>query len=177
MQPAKIDGIGRFFAGMAEYTFQTQLGVVDTALIDYLSDLLTRFVRQDVIYRLRDPRGRHLVAVAEMLAEAEKRVGQARREIHRHVGDFTLFWSGVYPETVTGQSDSSSDRLLDYQAEGKRSYWIASTIESAADKGATGETLERLSENFELCAYGLREVRREWERRDDIEPGRPILLN
>ena len=24
----------------------------------------------------------------------------ARREVHRHIGDFTLFWTGVYPEAL-----------------------------------------------------------------------------
>ena len=40
------------------------------------------------------------------------------------------------------------------------------------------EILERLSERFDLCCYGLREVRRQWEQGDDSEfgPG-TILLN
>ncbi len=41
----------------------------------------------------------------------------------------------------------------------------------------SAELLERLSRNFDLCAYGLREIRREWERRDDDdEPPRPLLI-
>jgi hypothetical protein len=38
--------------------------------------------------------------------------------------------------------------------------------------------LERLSHDFELCVYGLGEVRREWERRDpDGErPGEPFMI-
>jgi hypothetical protein len=37
--------------------------------------------------------------------------------------------------------------------------------------------LQRMSEQFEMCAYGLREIRREWERRDDHGPGDvPLLL-
>ena len=181
MGPVNKSAIRRFFAGMAEYTFQTNLGVVDPPLIDYLSDLLTRFVRNEAVYRVRDPRGRRLVAVTEMLAEAEKRVGQARRDVHRHIGDFTLFWLGVYPETLSnGKRAARRDHLIDYQSEGKRSYWIASTIESDSAKGgAPRDVLERLSRDFELCAYGLRQVRREWERRDDNDgnSSQPILIN
>jgi hypothetical protein len=29
--------------------------------------------------------------------------------------------------------------------------------------------LQQLSDRFEMCAFGLGEVRREWERRDDGE--------
>jgi hypothetical protein len=37
--------------------------------------------------------------------------------------------------------------------------------------------LERLGRQFDLCAYGLREVRREWERRDDAEFSGPMLID
>ena len=105
-------------------------------------------------------------------------MGDARREVHRHIGDFTLFWVGVYPEALRRRQNATRrDHLIDYQAEGKRSYWIASTIETDTEKSAPAEVLERLSRNFDLCAYGLREVRREWERRDDDELPQPFLIN
>ena len=75
MGPVNKSAIRRFFAGMAEYTFQTNLGVVDPPLIDYLSDLLARFVRNEAVYRVRDPRGRRLV-------EGETEVGIGRC-VHR----------------------------------------------------------------------------------------------
>lgn len=177
MQPTHPNVLRRFFAGLAECTFQTRLGMADPPLIDYISDLLTRFVRHDVVYRIRDMSGRPLEEVAEMLVEADNRIGDARREIHRHIGDFTLFWLGVYPESLhRKQRVTRQDHMIDYETEGKRSYWIASTIETDADRYAPADVLERLSRDFQLCAYGLREVRREWERRDDNAP-RTFLIN
>ena len=41
----------------------------------------------------------------------------------------------------------------------------------------SGDLLKRLSNQFEMCAYGLREIRREWERRDnDGSSDVPFLL-
>ena len=55
--------------------------------------------------------------------------GRTRREYHRHIGDFTLFWTGVYPEMLRRlQSLLSKDRFVDYCEQGKRSYYIASTF-------------------------------------------------
>jgi hypothetical protein len=34
-----------------------------------------------------------------------------------------------------------------------------------------------LSEEFELCAYGLNEARKEWERRDSGGEGRLFVFN
>lgn len=153
----------RLFAALVEQTFQADLGVADPALTDYLSELLCRFARFDALFKIRDTGGRRLEEVAEMMAEAEQRQAGPRREIHRHIGDFTLFWSGVYPEALPKLQDvERRDHLLDYCDAGKRSYFIASTYDDG-DYAKEAPTLRRLSDEFELCGYGLNRVRREWE--------------
>ncbi len=175
---ATSEALRRFFSGLTEHAFQTRLGVADPQLIDYLGELLTRFVRTDDNFAIRNLFGRRLNAVADMWAEAEARVGEAKRQVHRHIGDFTLFWSGVYPEALAHfQRGPSKDFFIDYCAHGKRAYYIASTI-PVSDGDDENAVLQRLSHDFDLCVYGLGEVRREWERRDrDGEsPGRPFMI-
>ena len=177
MESRKPGSLRRYFSGIAEHTFLIQLGVADPPLVDYLSDMLVRFIRCEAIFRVRDLAGKRLHEIAEMMVEAQARVGDAKREVHRHVGDFTLFWTGVYPEAMKAlQESASKDQLLDYRAEGKKAYWIASTIESSKVEAASSEVLERLTQQFELCAYGLREVRRQWEDGDQGDSIQPILL-
>ena len=164
----------RFFSGVTEYAFCTEIGVVDPPLVDYLSEMLVRFVRNEEIYSVRNVRGRRLDRVADMLAEAQQRRGPARRQVHRHIGDFILFWTGLYPEVIDNlRQNGGKDALIDYPTQGKRAYYIASTI-TVEKEYAPSEVLERLSKQFELCVYGLSEVRRQWEERDgDL----PLLLN
>jgi hypothetical protein len=164
----------RFFAGVTEYAFHTRLGVADPPLVDYIAELLVRFVRSDELYPVRSPRGQRLVQVTDMLAEAQHREGPARRQVHRHIGDFTLFWTGVYPEVAEGMRRGSKDAFIDYQEQGKRAYWIASKI-PVEKETIEDELLERLSEQFELCVYGLNEVRRQWEQQGG-ESDAPLLL-
>jgi hypothetical protein len=155
--------IERFFSGLSEYIFQSKLGVADVQLIEYVSDMLLRFVRVDSLHKVRRPNGRPATEVFQMLCEAEKRIGLARREVHRHIGDFTLFWSGMYPESVRRiRPYESADGFLDYCRQGKRAYAIAAEIEGGDDRPSS-DLLQQLSDQFEMCAYGLREVRREWE--------------
>ena len=156
----------RLFAGLTEQTFATTLGIADPQLVDYLSLLLSRFVHVDAIYRLRNAEGKRLREVVEMLLEAEALPpeGRTRREYHRHVGDFTLFWTGVYPEALQRlKSVLSKDHFIDYCEQGKRSYYIASTFEEEHYR-VQAPVLRRLSKEFELCAFGLNRVRQEWER-------------
>ncbi|GAA5505681.1 hypothetical protein [Novipirellula caenicola] len=158
--------IERFFAGLSECIFLSKLGVADVQLVDYLSELLLRFVRVESLHRVRRPNGKPVTEVFQMVVEADRRVGIARREVHRHIGDFTLFWSGMYPESLRRiQPETSPDGFVDYCRQGKRAYAIAAEIEGGEDRPSC-DLLYRLSEQFELCAYGLREVRREIEEGD-----------
>jgi hypothetical protein len=172
--PGRNELLRRFFAGLTEYAFAVRMGVADPPLVDYVSEMLVRFVKSDAIYGLRSPRGERLMQVADMLAEAQARQGVARRRVHRHIGDFTLFWTGVYPEIADRMRQGRKDSLIDYCDQGKRNYYIASTL-PAEEAEAPDDVLKRLSNNFELCVYGLGEVRRQWEQREG-EGDAPLLL-
>jgi hypothetical protein len=154
----------RLFRGLTESAFMNELGIGDPPLVGYVAELLARFVPSQGVWRLRDRRGRQLTQVAEMVAEADAAGIERRRDCHRHVGDFTLFWTGVYPEALAVfQRTGSADALISYQQQGKRSYYLASTLSAGSDQRSV---LRRLSDQFELCAFGLSCVRREWEKFD-----------
>lgn len=158
------DALRRLFAALTESAFCVELGVADPPLIDYLTDLLVRFVRVDAIHRIRNAEGERLEQVAEMLWEAEQRTARPRRELYRHIGDVTLFWTGVYPESLSKRKSAlQPDHLIDYFEQGKRSYYLASEMDDA-DADHPPEILRRLSHDFELCTYGLNRVRNEWEK-------------
>jgi hypothetical protein len=167
----------RLFAGLTEQTFINTLGLADPRLTDYLSGMLSRFIHVDALYRLHNTRGQKLEEVAEMMIEAEAMPeGRTRREVHRHIGDFTLFWTGVFPEALRKlRSVFCKDHFIDYCQQGKRSYYIASTFKDDPYR-EEAPVLRRLSEEFELCAYGLTQVRREWERqKGQAGPALPAL--
>jgi hypothetical protein len=171
---ARGELLSRFFAGVTEYAFAVRMGVVDPPLVGYISELLVRFVKSDAIYAVRNPRGERLLQVSDMLAEAQARQGPARRRLHCHIGDFTLFWTGVYPEIADRMRQGRKDSLLDYCDQGKRNYYLATTLPDDG-QSAPDDVLKRLSDNFELCVYGLGEVRRQWELREG-EQDAPLLL-
>lgn len=169
----RLSATRRFFTGITEYAFAARLGVADPPLVDYIAELLVRFVSCEELYPVRSVRGQRLTALTDMLAEAQQREGAARQKVHRHIGDFTLFWSGLYPEVVQHLRRGSKDALLDYPQQGKRAYYIASTIPTESEVPPP-DILKRLSEQFDLCTYGLAEIRRQWEHSTDSDA--PLLL-
>lgn len=172
-QPSNV--LQRFFAGVTEQTFQTHLGVADPPLLDYLTTLLVRFVRHEAATPIRNTKGESLQHVSEMLAEADHRVGSARRQSHRQVGDCSLFWVGLFPEYLRRRRGRVQIGGYDeVAAKGKIAYLVASQLEPDDDAAPSSDILARLSDEFDLFAYGLREVRREWNRRD--ETGDPPVI-
>jgi len=140
----------------------------DARLKNYLcEDLLTRFLRVDQLWRLRDARGRPLADVAEMLisGEAEGISPELRSlTVQRHIGDYTLFITGIFPESLEGlrrdwtRKDSIMVQLGDlmvpfrdpgeyYEQAGRRAYWRAAEIGREAGMGKA-ELFEKLAEFF-----------------------------
>jgi hypothetical protein len=164
------------FRGLTETTFMAELGVGDPSLVGYVSNMLASFTPTPALGRIRDREGRPLFEVARILAEAESAEDEERRaECHRHLGDFTLFWTGLYPEALRRLNAGAADGLLDYQRQGKRSYFLASTLGPSDDR----PVLRSLSEHFELLAFGLSRVRDELDRLEaegaaHADPGRVI---
>jgi hypothetical protein len=104
-----------------------------------------------------------LTEVADMLLEADIRLNSTsfnrEREVHKHIGDFTLFWTGLYPDSLPKmQSTCNKDQLIDYIEQGKSSYAIAASYDHGAYRQQS-KILKRLSEDFEVCLYGLNAVR------------------
>jgi hypothetical protein len=92
---------------------------------------------------------------------------ERRRMFHRHVGDFTLFWTGIYPENLRRmRRRQSPDALISYFEQGKRSYDLASQL-SDDETRPPARVLRRLSDDFEYVVYGLGLVRRQWEQSDN----------
>jgi hypothetical protein len=140
--------------------------------------MLTRFARADNLY----PRGTvmpRLETVVDMLLEIQHvwqdESPDFRPEheltVRRHIGDYTLFMTGLFPEYLRRLKAAGpiyhKDFLVDYVKTGKRSYAIVAEHTGCESDGKTGPLFQKLSENFELCVTGLGFVRTELERLRD----------
>ncbi len=164
----------RLLSGLTQRNFTTHLGWTDGDIIGYLADVLVDFVHVDRLFRIRNARGQRVEEVAEMLAEGDvlHRADSFERErmVHKHIGDYTLFMAGIFPEFVRRQQKAglvvSTDAFLDYVRVGKRSYRIVAEFAASGAESAA-PLFRKLSENFELCVYGLGYVRADLDRLRD----------
>lgn len=161
--PADVE---RFFRGLTEYAFHARLGVVDPPLIDYVSVMLVKFMRNDRLAVLPGA-GEESADVSHLLLAAERHADPAEaRAEYRHIGDVTLFWSGLYPEALAryrtpGPHADLVGSLVGYRAAGRRAYSLVAALEPE-EAAAERALFERLAHEYDLCVEGLAEVRRAW---------------
>jgi hypothetical protein len=129
---------------------------------DYLAGLLARFARTDQLYALRGAAGRPLESVVEMLLEVQRswEFDQPHfnpfreRDVRQHIGDYTLFMTGIFPERVAREAGTTF-----YIAQGKRAYQFVSEHARASSAGATAP-YRRLADRFESYVGALDYARR-----------------
>lgn len=147
----------KFFADALDDSLTGHLGVPHASeLVRYLSELLVRFLHRDGIYSVRNMYGRPVTCVVEMMAEGDIRINansfDREREVNRHIGDYLLFWSGLFPNSLR------EDALIDPVRQGQHSYYVVSTFDHGK-YAPEAPTFRRLSEEFEACQTGLSLIR------------------
>lgn len=166
----------RLFAGMVEHAFCAEVGMCNPTLTNYMADLLVNFTHIDTLNIVRNAQGKKLEQMASMLAIAmDDRPAtsiERDRKVYQHLGDFTLFWAGVFPEHLKRAVRNQADVLYDYVTQGKRSYAIVAKLGRECDEPPPS-LFRHLSEDFEFCLYGLNLVRKCWEESAGRAAGEP----
>lgn len=139
---------------------------------DYLAGLLARFTRTDQLYALRDATGQPLETVVDMLLEVQRawtfdspRFDPFReREVRQHIGDYTLFMTGIFREHVERRASTGF-----YVREGKRAYRVVADFERSALR-PQARLFATLSAGFEGYAGALTYMKRVYLRPADSPP-------
>ena len=150
----------RNFFGRAIRASFRDLALQDPPAAEYLADLLTRFARTENLY----PRGLampRLETVVDMLLDIQVAWEDTARfspehevNVRRHIGDYTLFMTGVFRERVERMASTTY-----YVSQGKRAYRFVSEHARATARSAE-PPYRRLAERFESYAGVLDYARR-----------------
>uniref|UniRef100_A0A372IPQ0 Uncharacterized protein n=2 Tax=Paracidobacterium acidisoli TaxID=2303751 RepID=A0A372IPQ0_9BACT len=158
----------QFFHEVVSGCYPTYTGLDDSEVTTYIADLLTEFTASENLYRIRDASGKPLREIGEMLTASDPVLGSApsfdaEREMRRHIGDFALFSTGMYPESMHMRRNPLDADFMEMVRTGKESYYIVSQFDLFEYK-QEAPFFARLSEEFERCMYGLTKVREELDR-------------
>lgn len=160
----------QFFEDLVWRHFTEDVRLEEPSITQYVSDLLSSFAHIKNLYQIRNAYGKQLDDVGEMLVESNPMLEAAsfdrEREVRKHVGDYTLFMTGLFPENVARTQQRRGPRLeafVDFVQAGKESYAVVSSFDQFKYKHEA-PLFRRLSENFELCVVGLNLVKQDLEQ-------------
>jgi len=158
-----------FFHVLVEKHYSEEAGLHDQEISAYVANLLADFCEADELFKIRNEDGRTLTDVGEMLLEADPVYGPApsfdrERQVRKHIGDFTLFMTGMFPESINHSRlrRQRLENLVDFIKAGKESYYIVSKFEHF-EYARVAPLFKRLAVEFERCVYGLNIVKNELE--------------
>lgn len=124
----------------------------------YLSSLLVEFSHTDAVFAIRSEQGKRIESVFEMLEEGDVRLKansfERERQVHKHVGDFVLFWSAVSPSFLERLSKAATHTMLGV---GQESYRIVSSFDHSPFD-AEAPLFRNLSEDYSEYALALARV-------------------
>ena len=159
----------QFFTDLVGRHYAEEIGIRDPQLVGYVAHLLTEFCDSEQLFKVRNAANRPLDDVGEMLLESDPIYGPApsfdrERQVRKHIGDFTLFFAGMFPESVNHHRlrRQRLENLVDWVKAGKESYYIVSKFEHF-EYAKVAPLFANLSRNFEECVYGLNRVKNELE--------------
>jgi len=140
----------------------------DREVAAYVANLLVDFAHVEHLYRIRNARGKRLEEVGEMLVESNPLLEacsfEREREVRKHIGDYTLFLTGMFPEYVATlpRRGLRLDSLIDYMKAGKESYRIVGAFDQFEYR-YVAPLFRRLAERFEYCVFALNRVKQDLE--------------
>jgi len=152
----------RFFAEALQDALQVRLNLGNSDRVQlYLSGMLMRMLHQDAAFAIRNAEGQPVRTISEMVLEGDIRYRatsfKREREVHRHIGDLMLFWTGIFPEAIPAIK-KGADATLDPTAQGIESYQIAGSF-SYDPFTEEAPVLKELGQNFEAYQYALALIR------------------
>jgi len=157
--------LNTLFGELIHHHFDRDIGLRDPEVQDYVVNMLTEFCETEQLFKLRNSDGRSLNDVGEMLLEADPIYGPApsfdrERQVRKHIGDYTLFLSGMFPESINRfrLRHQRLENFVDFIKAGKESYFIVSRFDQF-EYARLAPLFGKLSHEFESCVYGLNLVK------------------
>ncbi len=134
-----------------------QTGINDRSVADYVAELLSQFSREGRARLVTSAQPNPLDYVFEMLAALQKADDHEAFFIRAHIGNHSLFLSGVFPDRIRHRSERGFPDLRYYEELGRTNYRVASG-HRLARRYDLAPVFEVLSERFAHTRKALNDL-------------------
>jgi hypothetical protein len=154
-----------YFYVLARHVLR-QAGIKDRKLCDYVASLLETFSRINGMQapHLADERGRQYIS--DMLIALTKATPEQAFLLRAHVGNYSLFISGIFHENTHRRSLRGGPDLHFYEQIGRANYHVVSS-HATARRCELNDVYEELSERFREVRLALNQLAEQLLNLDD----------
>lgn len=151
-------------------------GIEDVAVADYMAELLTHYSQSGQMQCTVPGQGGPMDYFFEMLAALNTADDRTQFHIRAHIGNHSLFLSGVFPQRIKYRAEHKGfPDLRYYESLGQSSFRILSDHRLAA-RYELGPIYSTLAEQFHTAREALNDMTERLVSLGDIDSGWDALL-
>lgn len=134
-----------------------------TGVSNYLANMLAAFVQTSRLYKMEKDDEKQYRYIIDMIEEIQRSDSARRFYIYCHIGNYTLFFTGMFPEYIEHKFKYKKT-LIDsrYYVDFGKTYFGLASEHDMARRHELDDTLHSLSEGFEIVTKLLQYLRREY---------------
>jgi hypothetical protein len=135
-----------------------QTGLDDRNVADYVAELLTEFSRQERTRCIIRGQLQPMDYFFEMLGALQTADDYTAFCLRAHIGNHSLFFSGVFPERIRARAEQRGFPGLQYYRELGRASFRAASHHRLANEFELGRIFDTLSNRFEPTRLALNDL-------------------
>lgn len=154
-----------YFYVLARHVLQ-RAGIIDRKLCDYVASLLETFSRMSGTppSAIEGERGRQYIS--DMLIALTKATPEQAFLLRAHVGNYSLFISGIFHENTQRRSQRGGPDMKFYEQIGRTNYGMVAT-HATARRCELNDVYEELSDRFREVRLALNQLAEQLLNLDD----------
>jgi hypothetical protein len=146
-----------YFYVLVRHVF-LRAGLQDRAVADYVAEVLAAFSHAERARCVVPGQANPLDYFFEMLAALQTADDRTRFHLRMHIGNYSLFLTGVFPERIRARAEQRGfPDLRYYESLGRSQYRVASD-HRLAQRYQLADILGTLSERFQTTRRALNDV-------------------
>lgn len=158
-----------YFYVLARHVLR-QAGITDRKLCDYVGSLLETFSRVSGAQTPPVPEYRGQQYLSDMLIALSRATPEQTFLLRAHVGNYSLFVCGIFPENAHRRSRHGAPDLGFYEQVGRTNYQLVSS-HATARRCELSDVFEGLADRFHEVRLALNQLAEQLLNLDDDLPG------
>jgi hypothetical protein len=145
-----------YFYVLARYVLR-EAGIDDRKLCDYVGSLLETFSSANQLHNPDRIENRAHVYISDMLIALQRMTSQQAFLLRAHIGNYSLFISGIFHENTQRRSLRGGPALKFYEEVGRTNYQLVAAHETAR-RCELSDVFEGLAERFHDVRLALNDL-------------------